>query len=187
MHIGSLALRVMECLSSAPRSSNKSSFFKTALHLEKLRSSNLNRGQPRWTVSKIHILLCLINKDYDQILGENEKRKQNEKASFIKRFEFMKHLTKQSIIKLSYYYQEKVFTSGNTVYKQGSLVDGFYLIRSGEFEISCKMLIDADDSRSNITMKKDKIDVRVMIYGKDDFIGLYQCLNEEHGIMYFLF
>lgn len=95
----------------------------------------------------------------------------------------MKHLTKQSIIKLSYYFHERTFSSGNTLIKQGALVDGFHLIRSGEFEISCIMLIDWDDSKSNIALKKDKIDVRVMIFGKDDFLCLYQWLNDEHGIM----
>ena len=95
----------------------------------------------------------------------------------------MKNLTKQSVIKLSYYYHEKIFSSGNTVFKQGSYVDGFYLIRSGEFEITWKLQIDWDDSKSNAALKKEKIDVRVMIFGKDDFFGLFQCLNDEHSQM----
>lgn len=87
----------------------------------------------------------------------------------------MKHLTKQSVVKLSFFFSEKEYSSGNCVFRQGSTVDGFHLIRSGEFEIIQKISIDDVDPKSSAGLNKtEKIEVRVMTFSKDDYFGLYQ-------------
>ena len=71
-------------------------------------------------------------------------------------------------MKAEYYFETKEFTGGNTLVRQGQPVDGFHLIRSGEFEVSRRVPINDDefDPRfaKNIIKKREFIDTRVHIY-----------------------
>ena len=67
---------------------------------------------------KILILPYYRNKDYDSIIKEIEEKNINEKVLFIQSFEFMKHLTKFTILKsYHHYFNEQKFSCGNTIFR----------------------------------------------------------------------
>lgn len=64
-----------------------------------------------------------------------EEKKLNEKIGFLKSFPFLRHLSKQTLSKLTFSVQPIEFNRGNTVYHEGDKADGIYLVYKGEFEV----------------------------------------------------
>lgn len=135
-------------------------------------------------------LAVLNNKDYKAIMKEYNTRKHNELATYIKSYEFMQHFTKQTIKRISYFLQKKEHWAGNTIFKQGDSVTGFYLVKGGEFEISIKIQLTSVNKKTKTrqidprTINKTKYkEVRVMIFGENDYFGLYQSCQPQSHVM----
>jgi hypothetical protein len=69
-------------------------------------------------------------------------------------------------------------------------VTGFYLVKGGEFEISIKIQLTSVNKKTKTrqidprTMNKTKYkEVRVMIFGENDYFGLYQSCQPQSHVM----
>jgi len=79
-------------------------------------------------------LAVLSKDDYTRILQQHETKQTNELCQYLKNYEFIRNTTKQKMRKIGHSLIVKEYTGGNTVIKQGDDVNGFYLIKEGEFE-----------------------------------------------------
>jgi CRP-like cAMP-binding protein len=52
----------------------------------------------------------------------------------MKNYVFFRNISKQKMLKIGLSFKVRNYTRGNKVIKQGDLVNGFYLIKNGEFE-----------------------------------------------------
>ena len=60
----------------------------------------------------------------------------SEKVDFLKTFGIFKHLNDMNLQRLLYYINEIQVLRGHVIYKSGQPVDGIYLVRKGEVEIT---------------------------------------------------
>lgn len=74
--------------------------------------------------------------DYQKNIGKAQKKKIEEKTTFLQSFRIFSHFTLQTLQKLTYYIEEIKFNLGQIIYKQGDEPDGVYLVKEGEFEMT---------------------------------------------------
>ena len=79
-------------------------------------------------------LAVLMKANFTKILQQQETKQTNELCQYLKNYEFIRNITKQKMRKIYYSLKAKDYSGGNTVIKQGDTVDGFFLIKEGEFE-----------------------------------------------------
>ena len=80
---------------------------------------------------------AIMNKpNFDQIMHAIKLRENNLLVEFLDCFNYIKHLTYQTKIKLAYFGVEKRFSYGQKVFDEGEPTKYIYLIKQGDFEIS---------------------------------------------------
>lgn len=77
--------------------------------------------------------MVLTKNDYTKVIGEIEKRAYNDKINFLKNIPVLKLLTRTSLGKMTYYFENLNFTRDRTLYKEGDPADYIYIIKNGEF------------------------------------------------------
>lgn len=82
----------------------------------------------------------LSKKDFNKVLGNIERKKYNEKIQFLRSLPYFTCLTRASLGKLSYQFQEIHTIKDQVIYKEGDVADYVYLVKEGQFEVSRTML-----------------------------------------------
>ena len=111
----------------------------------------------------------LDKQNYNRILASILLKKQNELVELLRNQSFFKNLTRGSILKLSYCFEEKTVKKDQVLYKEGDTNNFLFLIREGELKLSQNVKIDMIDP--NDPMTKGMIFLRKFVYRKAD-IGI---------------
>lgn len=78
----------------------------------------------------------LSKQDFNNVLGQIERKKLNEKVQFLRSLPFFSALTKTSIGKLTYQFKELNLIKNQHLYREGERADSIYIIKSGQFEVT---------------------------------------------------
>lgn len=116
------------------RLSSGAFFGELALEQNKLRSATIE------CLEDCH-LAVLDKSDYKRILLNFVKEKQIELVVFLQSLPLFSKCTKETIRKLTFFFIERVFTKNQIVYREGDTAETVYIIRSGEFKFSKKLVI----------------------------------------------
>lgn len=98
-----------------------------------LRSNNKKQSKRSATIiceDDVH-LAFLEKKDYNRVIGESMEKKLNEQVDFIKNFRLSEGITKNTLVKLIYYFKEKTYRRRDIVFKENDDSDGMYFIKEG--------------------------------------------------------
>jgi hypothetical protein len=76
----------------------------------------------------------VLTKDaYIRVIGKIEKRAYNEKINFLRNIPVFQLLTRTTLGKMTYYFENKPCIRDAILYKEGDLTDYVYIVKSGEF------------------------------------------------------
>lgn len=86
--------------------------------------------------------LTLEKIDYNRMIAKIVRDKRNNVVNFLKTLPIFSGITKGSIAKLTYNFKEKDFTKGQTVYKEGDVVNDVFLVTEGEFVFQKRIKVE---------------------------------------------
>ena len=69
-----------------------------------------------------------------EVLGKATRRKFKEKIQLLRQFKIFKNTSLMKLQKIIYFIEEKKISRNSVIFKEGDVVDGVYIIISGEFE-----------------------------------------------------
>ena len=148
-----------------------SNFGELALMEKKPRSATI--------LTKTPCHFAVLDKtNYQRILAGRMKRKRLDLVDFLQKQLLFKNLTKGSLIKLSYCFEEKIYKKDHVLLHEGNVINHLFLIREGEITISKRLFLKKVDFE--ITNKyKEQLNKRfsqraeISILGPGEFLGLY--------------
>jgi CRP-like cAMP-binding protein len=151
--------------------SDGSSFGEVALQEQKPRTATI------LTKSSCHIAV-LDKANYQRILASLMKKKKLETVDFLKTQQLFKKLTKGSLEKLCYCFEEKIYKKDHVIYTENTPIDYLYIIRQGDVTLSnklkCKLMgHDIHNKYKNQLNKSYNHKVGISVLGKGEFLGLY--------------
>lgn len=112
-----------------------SSFGELALTDKKPRAASI--------LAKTDCHFAILDKfNYNRILSSLLNTQRNELIEFLKTQSCFKHLTKVSLLKLSYCFEEKELKKGDVLYRENDPVGFIYCIREGEVKLSRNIKIE---------------------------------------------
>ena len=120
--------------------------------------------------------------NYQRILSSIMKQKQMELVHFLQEHPPFNQLTKGSLIRLSYCFEEKAYTKNQRIYAQGDPAKFLYLIKEGEAKTFTSLQIqrvDHENSNKYINQLNKKFNHRaeISILSKGEILGLYDIEN----------
>ncbi|CAD8086245.1 unnamed protein product [Paramecium sonneborni] len=119
---------------------------------------SLFRNEPRAAtlIASENLHLGALNKSNYLRIFESKLEKLNFTLGMLSKL--FPQSSKENVIQLSFDFQKKIFSINQTIFKQGDIVDGLYLIFSGIVEIICD-------------------NVRVNQFSEGQFVGLFDLQN----------
>eukprot|EP00347_Sterkiella_histriomuscorum_P000821 403374386 len=110
-----------------------SSFGELALLEQKPRAATIR------CLQNSHFMVLTKN-DYVRVIGKIERRAYNDKINFLRNIPVFSLLTRTSLGKMTYYFENKSCIRDSFLYKEGDQADYVYIIKSGEFEATKRIL-----------------------------------------------
>jgi CRP-like cAMP-binding protein len=105
------------------------SFGELALISDKPRAASIESRE-------ITVVATLSKIDFKKVLIQEAERALKLKVDFLERLPVFAGYTKNSVSKLSYYFNEKRFRKGETVYRKGNQANVIFFVVEGEFQLS---------------------------------------------------
>ena len=120
--------------------------------------------------------------NYQRILSSVMKQKQMEQVYFLQKQPPFNQLTKGSLLRISYCFEEKTYTKAQKVYTQGEPAKFLYLIKEGEAKTFTNLQIqrlDHEHSNKYKSQLNKKFNHRaeISILSKGEILGLYDIEN----------
>lgn len=84
--------------------------------------------------------------DFNKVLGVIEKKKHNEKVQFLRSLPFFSQLTKTSLGKLTYQFEDFPTIKNQILFREGEPAEYAYIVKQGQYEVT-KTLTLADDKQ----------------------------------------
>ena len=84
--------------------------------------------------------MATIDSDDYKFIVEDDKL--TDKMSFLLHFNIFEHLSKNNLMGLTHFMEEKNCIRNSVLYKKGDDVNGIYLISEGEFEETMEFVTD---------------------------------------------
>jgi hypothetical protein len=84
--------------------------------------------------------MVLSKFDYNKVIGKIERRAYNDKINFLRDIPVFSLLTRTSLGKMTYYFETKSCIRDSILYKEGDVAEFVYIIKSGEFEATKRIL-----------------------------------------------
>jgi CRP-like cAMP-binding protein len=84
--------------------------------------------------------MVLTKEDYNKVIGKIEKRTYNEKINFLRNIPVLHLLTRTSLGKMTYYFENKSCIRDSYLYKEGDIADYVYIVKSGEFQATKRII-----------------------------------------------
>ena len=110
-----------------------SSFGELALLEQKPRMATIRCLQPT------HFMV-LTKEAYHRVIAKIERKAFNEKVNFLRNIPVFQLLTRTSLGKMTYYFENKNYIKDSILFKEGESADYVYIVKSGEFQITKKIL-----------------------------------------------
>lgn len=157
-----------------------SSFGELALKDNKPRAASI--------LAKSDCHFAVLDKfNYNRILASILIKKRNELVEFLRSQTFFKTLTKGSVLKLSYCFDERTLKKDQVLYKEGDASEYLYLIRDGQVTLSQTIKIEMINSDEPIT--KGMILLKKFLFKKanlgiieaGEMLGLNDLDNETYS------
>lgn len=157
-----------------------SSFGELALKDNKPRAASI--------LAKSDCHFAVLDKfNYNRILASILIKKRNELVEFLRNQSFFKNLTKGSVLKLSYCFDERSLKKDQVLYKEGEACEYLYLIREGQVKLSQTIKIEMFNSDEPVT--KGMIFLKKFLYRKanlgiieaGEMLGLNDLDNETYS------
>lgn len=126
-------------------------------------------------LTKVDCHFAVLDKfNYNRILSSLISSQRTEFIDFLKHQSYFKHLTKVSLLKLSYCFEEKQMKKGELLFNEGDPIEFIFCIREGEVKLSKKVKIEMIGDTKPITkgtliLKKHcwkKVDVGILEKGE---------------------
>jgi CRP-like cAMP-binding protein len=141
----------------------------------------LTENKPRAAsiFAKVDCHFAILDKlNYNRILSSILIKKRNDLIEFLQSQAMFKNLTKGSLLKLSYCFEEKSLKKDQVLFRECEKNDFLFLIREGEIKLSQNLKIQMIDSsepvtKATICLKKfvvKKVDIGIL--GVGEMIGL---------------
>ena len=150
-------------------------------------TENKPRAASILTKSECH-LAVLDKTNYNRILASMMKKKRNDQVDFLQSQAIFQKLTKGSLWKLSYCFEELILNKDKILFVEGQKIEYLYLIKEGEVKISRSIKINLIDTNEPLTKKnmfmkryyKHRADISIL--GKGELIGVYDIETGIHSV-----
>ncbi|CAI2358823.1 unnamed protein product [Moneuplotes crassus] len=123
-----------------------------------------------------------MNRDFYKVLMILKRRENDLAVQFLEKFRYIKPLTYQTKVKLSYFCKEIDCVIGQDIFKEGDPATKIYFIKSGEFEIQKNMYICKDSNKSGQVLKFSQIWSKALT--KKQSSNLLEMINERTQICF---
>jgi len=77
------------------------------------------------------VFATIDRENFEEVLGSVEHRKVMKKVGFFTNLSFLKHWTKNQLMKASHSFYEQEFKRNQFIYKQGATPDSIYILKKG--------------------------------------------------------
>jgi len=85
-------------------------------------------------------LMVLTKADYSRVIGKIEKRTYNEKINFLRNIPVFQLLTRTSLGKMTYYFEDIKTIKNAYLYREGDSTDNVYIVKRGEFQVTKRII-----------------------------------------------
>ncbi len=82
--------------------------------------------------------------DFNRALGAIEKSKHNERVQFLQSLPYFDKITKNSVGKISFQFEDIQTLKGQTLYKEGEKTEYVYLVKEGQYEVTRQITFAED-------------------------------------------
>ena len=144
----------------------------------------------------LSVLAVLSKEGFKEVLSHEAEKALKEKVNFLCALPIFKSSSRQSVQKLSFYFEELKFKKGQYIYKENSKCDHVYIIFEGEVQISqtkqntsrkkiivfparfnsdSKPLLKLDNARD----LRHGFQMQVVIKGRNEILGYETCINGD--------
>lgn len=184
---GSVAVKTLEdekassdsALTEVLRLNSGASFGELALEQNKPRSASIK------CLENCH-LAVLDKTDYKKILLNFVKEKQMELVDFLQSLPLFRKCTKETIRKLTFFFQERICFKNNVIYREGDNAEYVYIIRTGEFKFFKRLVMRKSASTSLIgrqiladrLRKNEVLTAPIVILGNGEIFGEEEVMKE---------
>lgn len=93
-----------------------------------------NKPRAATVIALTAVTVAILNKkDFKNLIEKFSKKKLLEKLAFFEAHPMFLKCTKQSLMKLSYYFITRHINKGEYLYRSGDIAEGIFFVKSGEF------------------------------------------------------
>ncbi|CAI2381025.1 unnamed protein product [Moneuplotes crassus] len=115
----------------------------------------------------------LSKRDFEIIIGEAVKKDFDKKTTVLRNIPAFTHLTRNSLKKLTFYMSEHSISKDCFLFKENEEIQGLYLIKSGDFEISQKFRKELKEKYTGHAFPvKVKRNIKCCLAGNNEALGL---------------
>ena len=127
---------------------------------------------------KICHLAVLDKINYQRILSSIMRKKRLELVEFLQSLSLFSQITKGSLVKFSYCFEEKTIKKDKLLFTEGETLENLYLIKEGEVIISKKVQVnvldyEGTDKYKTQLNKRFSHRAEISLVGRGEFLGLY--------------
>lgn len=147
------------------------------------------------TAIEFSIVAVLSKIDFNKILSKESEKNLQEKVNFLQKLPLFSSMAKQSLQKLSYYFEIQKYCKNQYVYREDTPIDMVYFIESGDFQIYknqnqlSKKIIDSpggflSNQKSLLKIEKARdikqsFKLQVAIRGVNEMLGYEDYINNH--------
>ncbi|CAI2365910.1 unnamed protein product [Moneuplotes crassus] len=126
--------------------------------------------------------------DFKDIAGKAEKKKLEQKITFLKKYEIFQEFTYNTLRKFSYFMEEQIYSKGSKVYSEGDQPSGIFCVKEGNFEVIQKnpmkvkpklkeKITNCSSKPKNLSVLKDLDHLRIASLRERDAFGVEEVLE----------
>jgi len=112
----------------------------------------------------------LSKADFDRIMGKVKAILLNRKVDFLLSVSLFASWTKGSMLKASYYFQERTYRRKQVVFSIGDEANEFFFVKDGEFQLVQSMESSSDKKGKAASLKEVAILGSKQIFGQEDVL-----------------
>jgi len=125
-------------------------------------------------------LAVLSKESYIKILGKIENKRIDESVKLLRSFQIFRNWSKNPIIKINYFFTERVMSRKTVLFKEGSEIHEVFFVKQGEVELLKSVEIESPE-KSTFKKKPRKQNINVSIISSGEMLNSEVLSSEKYS------
>ena len=116
-------------------------------------------------------LAVLSKESYMAILGRIENKRIEELVKFLRKFNIFKNWSRNTVVKISYFFKEREYTRKGVVFREGDPAEEVFFVKEGEIEIGKSVKSQQDPKAPHFRVVTPNHNANIAIIGSGEIVG----------------